>query len=53
MGVALQFVPLVLGFFTYKGAMVARGGLDLFSEMARNRKMAEPMPAPEADAAQE
>ena len=47
-GLALQFVPLVLGFFTYKAAMVARGGLDLFSEMAAERTASEP--AAESDA---
>ena len=33
-GLVLQFVPLVLGFFTYKAAMVGRGGLNLFSEIS-------------------
>lgn len=49
-GLVLQFVPLVLGFFTYKAAMVARGGLDLFSEIASDRKSSESPAALESDA---
>ena len=44
-GLALQFVPLVLGFFTYKAAMVARGGLNLFSEIFTDPNASTPVSA--------
>jgi len=30
-GLHLQLLPVLLGFFTYKGAVIARGALDLFA----------------------
>lgn len=33
-GLQLQLLPMLVGFFTYKGAVVARQGLTLFGELA-------------------
>lgn len=33
-GLALQLAPMLVGFFTYKGAVLARQSLALFAELA-------------------
>lgn len=33
-GVTLQLMPMLLGFLTYKGAVIARGALDLFADLS-------------------
>ena len=33
-GLHLQLLPVLLGFFTYKGAVIARGALDLFAGLS-------------------
>jgi ATP synthase protein I len=32
--ISLQLMPMLLGFLTYKGAVIARGGLDLFADLS-------------------
>ncbi len=33
-GISLQLMPMLLGFLTYKGAVIARGALDLFADLS-------------------
>ena len=44
MGLHLQLLPVLLGFFTYKGAVIARGALDLFAGLSSAPVVA-PLPA--------
>lgn len=37
-GLALQLLPMLLGFFTYKGAVVAKQSLVLFGELAGGQR---------------
>ena len=32
-GVELQLMPMLLGFLTYKGSVIARGAADLFADL--------------------
>ena len=37
-GLALQLLPMLLGFFTYKGAVVAKQSLVLFGELTGSQR---------------
>ena len=43
-GLTLQLLPMLLGFFTYKGAMIARGGVNFFTDISDKRVLVEPLP---------
>ena len=38
MGLTLQLLPMLLGFFTYKGAVLAKQSLALFAELAGGQR---------------
>ena len=48
MGLHLQLLPVLLGFFTYKGAVIARGALDLVVGLSAAPAVA-PLPAEETE----
>jgi hypothetical protein len=41
MGLTLQLLPMLLGFFTYKGAVLAKQSLVLFAELAGGQRQHE------------
>ena len=41
-GLMLQLLPMLLGFFTYKGAVIARGGIDVFAGLAAGQQPVAP-----------
>jgi len=42
-GLTLQFLPILVGFFTYKGAVIARQSLALFSDLSGSYQPTSPM----------
>ncbi len=50
-GITLQLMPMLLGFLTYKGAVIARGALDLFADLAGGDKAAATQQQAAAEAA--
>lgn len=52
-GLTLQLLPMLLGFFTYKGAVIAKQSLVLFGELSAAGKPAEEGGAAEGVAAEQ
>lgn len=45
-GIELTLMPMLLGFLTYKGAVIAKGAVDLFSDLSGSSCPLLPRPSP-------